>query len=250
MTAAGKVERDYDQHPFEFSEGVWIIDGPTVRDMGARFPTRMTITRLSDRSLWVSSPVPLPPNVINEIDSLGKIKYLVAGTPRHLWRLTSWHTLYPSAQLWVSPQAAGKHKKFAVVGDSDLKFTGILSDDPPKDWRDDFEQVVFQGSNLIQEMIFYHKRSHTLIMDDLIQNYPKIKGRPLHNGLVRILGVSYPDGGVPFDIRMSFRNRDLARKALEKVLSWDFNKLVLAHGVCVEKEAKDFFRRAFRWLTD
>ena len=44
-------------------------------------------------------------------------------------------------------------------------------------------------------------------------------------------------------------NRDLARRSLEKLLSWDFDKLVIAHGVCVEKDAKPFVERAFRWLV-
>jgi predicted metallo-beta-lactamase superfamily hydrolase len=56
-------------------------------------------------------------------------------------------------------------------------------------------------------------------------------------------------GGVPLDIRLSFTNRELARRSLEKLLSWDFDKLVIAHGVCVEKDAKPFVERAFRWLV-
>jgi len=31
-------------------------------------------------------------------------------------------------------------------------------------------------------------------------------------------------------------------------MSWDFDKLVVAHGVCVKRDAKAFVERAFRWL--
>ncbi len=31
-----------------FAENVWIIDGPSVRDMGLMFTTRMTVVKLSD----------------------------------------------------------------------------------------------------------------------------------------------------------------------------------------------------------
>ena len=31
----------------EFSNNVWIIDGPSVRDMGFMFTTRMTVVKLS-----------------------------------------------------------------------------------------------------------------------------------------------------------------------------------------------------------
>ena len=33
---------------FEFAESVWIVEGPSVRDMGVRFTTRMTVVRLRD----------------------------------------------------------------------------------------------------------------------------------------------------------------------------------------------------------
>ena len=41
----------------EFAESVWIVEGPSVRDMGVMFTTRMTVVKLCDGSLWVDSPV-------------------------------------------------------------------------------------------------------------------------------------------------------------------------------------------------
>lgn len=76
-----------------------------------------------------------------------------------------------------------------------------------------------------------------------------VKGRPFRNALLKLLAVASPHGGVPLDGRLSFTNRDLARQSLEKLLSWDFDQLVIAHGVCVEKDAKPFVERAFRWLV-
>jgi hypothetical protein len=38
---------------------------------------------------------------------------------------------------------------------------------------------------------------------------------------------------------------NLARRSLEKLLSWDFDKLIIVHGVCIEKDAKPFVKRAF-----
>jgi len=48
---------------------------------------------------------------------------------------------------------------------------------------------------------------------------------------------------------MSFIKRKLARQSLEKLLSWDFDKLIIAHGDCIENEAKSFVKEKFRWLT-
>lgn len=89
-----------------FAEKIWIADGPRVRDMGTMFPTRMTIVKLSDGSLWVESPVPSSSETLQQIGELGPVRYLVAATPRHVWRLNEWHTLFsPSATLGVSAHA-------------------------------------------------------------------------------------------------------------------------------------------------
>ena len=73
-----------------FAENVWIVDGPKVRDFGIMFTTRMTIVKLSSGSLWVSSPVSVPFDTLKRICAEGPVKFLVAGTPRHVWRLAGW----------------------------------------------------------------------------------------------------------------------------------------------------------------
>jgi hypothetical protein len=85
---------------------------------------------------------------------------------------------------------------------------------------------------------------------DFIQNHPIEPGKPILNALWKIFGVAYPCGGVGLDIRLSFTDRKLARRCLEKLFSWDFDKLIVAHGICVEKDARSFVERAFRWLVD
>jgi hypothetical protein len=52
-------------------------------------------------------------------------------------------------------------------------------------------------------------------------------------------------------LRFSFlgkRRRRLGQGSLRKMLSWDFDKLVVAHGDCVQSDAKAFVERSFRWL--
>jgi len=226
-----------------FAKNLWIADGPNVRDMGVMFTTRMTVVKLADGSLWVNSPVSVPSDTLNRISELGPVRYLVAATPRHVWRLQVWHALFPEAQLWAPRPTLFTLRK------GHLPFTGILGDAPPQEWAADLDQLAFKGNPLIEEIVFFHKESGTIILDDLIQNHPMAKDRPLRNALFKLAGVAYPHGGVPFDIRLSFIHRNLARRSLDKLLSWDFDKLIIAHGVCIEKNAKPFVRRAFRWLA-
>jgi hypothetical protein len=224
----------------EFADGIWTVEGPEVSDMGELFPTRMTVVRLSNGAIWVDSPIPASFADISEVASLGLIKYLIAATPRHVWRLEGWHTLFPEAQLWASPHTPMTLKKV------DLPMTRILGDEPPAEWTDDLDQLLFQGNPFLEEVLFYHKRSRTLILDDLIQIGSLYKG-PLSNTLIRIGGVAEP-GGVPTALRMSFTDRSRARRSLERLLALDFDKLIIAHGPCKQEGAKKFVEDVFDWL--
>ncbi len=201
-----------------FAKDVWIADGPRVRDFGVMFTTRMEVVKLSNGSLWVNSPVVVPFDTLQRITQLGPVRYLVAVTPRHVWRLEMWHTLFPEAELWAPRSTPFTLKK------GYLPLTGILGDGPPQCWADDLDQLVFKGNPLIEEVLFFQRESRTVILDDLIQIHPIVKGKPFRNALFKLAGVASPDGGVPHDIRMTFLNRKLARRSLERLLSWDFRQ--------------------------
>ena len=101
----------------------------------------------------------------------------------------------------------------------------------------------------MDEVLFFHKESRTVIMDDLVQIHLPVKGERFRNALFKLEGVASSNGGVGLDIKLTFTNRNLARRSLEKLLSWDFDKLIIAHGGCIEKDAKPFVERAFQWLS-
>jgi hypothetical protein len=190
----------------------------------------------------VDSPVPVLFNTLTGITALGPVRYLVAATPRHVWRLAEWHQLFPEAELWVSRGTPFTLKK------EPLPFPYFLGDVPPQAWDDTLDQVPLKGNPLIEETFFFHRKSRTVIVDDLIQNHVLLNGRPLRNALFKFVSVAHPHGGVPLDIRLSFIHRKLARRSLEKLFSWDFDKLIIAQGACIERNAKAFVERAFQWL--
>lgn len=228
----------------EFAENIWLADGPVVRDTGAYFTTRMTIVKLSNGSIWISSPVPVSFATLSAISELGDVHYLIAATPRHIWRLDTWHTLFPEAELWAS------HPTFFTLRKGDLPITGYLSDTPADTWNTDFEQLAFQGNPLLSEVLFFHRKTHTVLLDDIIMRNPVMEGKPFTNLVFKMGGVQGLDGGVTIDMKLTFLNRSLARQSLDRLLSWDFDKLIIAHGPCIESDAKQYVKRAFRWLEN
>ena len=222
-----------------FAEDIWIANGPSVGFVVASLPTRMIVVKLSDGSLWINSPVAVSSETLNQIERIGPVRYLVAPTTFHVWRLEQWHKLFPDAQLWGPPKVSR--------GSSHIAFSGRLQNFAPAGWAGDLEQLVFKGNLFIEEVEFLHKKSRTLILTDFLQNYNCERGDPAGNIVKQIGGVL--NGGVPLDLRLSFTNRQLGREVLATLLSWDFDKLIVAHGSCVEHDAKAFVENAFRWLS-
>lgn len=208
-----------------YGDSIWIADGPIVRGFGFPFPTRMIVVRLADGGVWINSPVEWTPEDMLSVARIGPVKHLVSPTPLHDWRLEAWAKAFPDAHTWPATS---------------------LGEAAPPDWGSDLDQIVFRGSRVLNEVEFLHRPSRTLIMGDFIQNYAH--GR---NGALKLFfKLAGVDGGMPIDARASFiGNKALGRASLERLLAWDFDKVVLAHGACIERDAPSFVRRAFAWLT-
>jgi Domain of unknown function (DUF4336) len=198
----------------------------------------MVVVRLRDGSIWINSPVAASESLRASLEDLGATRYLVAPTPLHVWRLDEWHALFPQAELWGPPSLAKSSRK--------NRFAGVLGDEPPAQWQEDFDQVVFKGNAFVREVEFLHKPSRTLVFADFIQNYPPERSGPFARTVQRLAGVSEP--GVAIDIRLTIFDRKLARLSVVKILSWDFDRLVVAHGESLSRDAKPLVRRAFAWL--
>jgi len=229
---------------------IWIADGPEARMAtpfggGMPFPTRMTTVRPHDGSLWCHSPIASDETLFREIDALGPVRHLVSPNLLHYASITAWKRRYPNAIAWASPgvreRAAAQH--IGVAFDADL------ADAPPDAWAADLDQVRFRGSRVIEEFVFFHCGSATLILADLIENFEHEKLTRGMRWLARIGGVLDPDGKAPLDMRMTFTGRKrLAREGFDRIMAWHPQRVILAHGRCYERNAEAELRRAFRWV--
>ena len=61
-------------------------------------------------------------------------------------------------------------------------------------------------------------------------------------------GMVGPEGSTPREWRLTFWNRRAAREALHKALSWDPQRLIIAHGECAPTGATDIIADALRWI--
>jgi hypothetical protein len=90
------------------AEGVWIVDGPTIRFGWPwpkfRFSTRMTIVRLVSGELFLHSPTQLTGALQSEISRLGCVRFIIAPNRVHYSWIPEWRTAFPSADVYFAPR--------------------------------------------------------------------------------------------------------------------------------------------------
>ena len=62
----------------------------------------------------------------------------------------------------------------------------------------------------------------------------------------RLMGNSAP--GVGYLEPLMIRDRRVARRQVDRILEWDFEKAVLSHGAMVERDGREVMRHAYAWL--
>jgi hypothetical protein len=228
---------------------LWIVDGPIVYmgalGMHAPFPTRMTVARLADGGLWCHSPIAPDAALFAAIDTLGPVRHLVSPNKLHYAHIAGWKQRYPQATAWASPgvRERAASQRIEVLFDADL------DDAAPSAWADTIDQLRFHGSRVMQEMVFLHRASASLVLADLIENFEAAKLPAPMRWMARFGGVLDPDGKAPLDMRLTYAgHKTMARACLARILAWQPKRVILAHGRCYLDNAETELARAFRWL--
>ena len=101
----------------------------------------------------------------------------------------------------------------------------------------------------MEEVVFFHRASRTVILADLIENFEPEKVSSITGKLARLAGAAHPDGKAPIDLRLTFLgNKDTARTSLRRMLAWKPEQVIMAHGRPYPRNGTAELRRAFRWL--
>ncbi|WP_417838217.1 DUF4336 domain-containing protein [Tritonibacter scottomollicae] len=226
-------------------EDIWIVDGPTIDFYRIPFPTRMTVIRLANGDLFLHSPIAYTEALAEELKRLGTIRHLVSPNWIHYAYIADWQRHCPDTVAWASPgvRERAQSRKVEITFDRDLE------DGPATDWSGEIDQLIVRGSKAHTEVVFFHQKSHTLVLTDLIENMHG-KDLPLWiRPFAWVAGILAPNGKMPLDIWMSFSgNRDKLRDALTRMLDWQPNIVVLAHGDILRENAPQRLREGFRRL--
>lgn len=200
------------------------------------FGTRMTVIRLSLGDLIIHSPIFIDGSLKDELNKIGSVKYIVVPNKFNHIHVKNCVLTFPEAKVCGAPGLSSKRK--------DINFDGELGEIVPKQWAGEVDYLFFQGAPIQNEIVFFNAKSKTLIFADLIFNFEKqdsigVKIFAWFDGI-------YRKPNMPRAIRwFILKYRDKAQKSVEKILSWDFDRISLAHKDIVESSAKEIVSKAF-----
>ena len=241
MAAGGTYPPLFTLKPVD--DDLWIVDGPEIDFYRMDFPTRMTVVRLSSGDLWLHSPIAFSADLLQDLQALGPIRHLIAPNWIHYAHLQDWADAIPAAETWVAPGVTERAKDRGVK----LRADHLLAKDAPPAWADDLAQMIVPGSHIHREAVFFHNKTRSLILTDLIENFEPAK-LPWHMRIfTKVAGNQHPDGSMPRDMRMVFDKPNL-RRAVCRMIDWRPQRILLAHGRWYRTNAVAELKRAFRFL--
>jgi len=216
---------------------IWTAWRP-LRFLGVSMGTRMTVVRTAAGKLWLHSPYDPGTQIRHQMDELGPVSYAVCPNRMHHMLVGQILELYPEAKLFLSTALPKKRP--------DLAHGQVLGDDCPEEWEGDIQVLRLKGHPWLDEQIFLHQPSGTLILTDLMWCVDEEFSAPVR-GFAWLVG-QYKKHVVMPEIRISFTDKKAARATVEVILDWEFDRIVLAHGPIVLRNGRQVLREAFSFL--
>jgi uncharacterized protein DUF4336 len=234
--------------PKSLAPNLWVVDRPDFSTpIGKEVGTRMTVIRLAGGGLFLHSPTELDDETKQSLDAIGEVRGVVAPSRAHHLFVGDYLKVWPGAKLYGPPGLVGDIRDFrARLGvRRDLKLDATLGDEPQPDWAGEIDQHLFKGAPSMNEVVFFHRPSRSVIFTDLVMNVPAdFKGGRPYYGLVGARGHFGPHRL----IRLFIRDRKAGRESVAKILEWDFDRVIVTHGDVLESGGKAKFAAAFSYL--
>lgn len=221
----------------EIDTDVWVAEALLrfVVEMGRR----MTVIRVREGELLVHSPAELTDALRRRLDDLGAVRFVVPASNVHgHLSMAGYAAAYPGAELFAAPGLAKRRKQ--------LEFAAELTDRPDPRWAGVLDQTIVRGHRVVDEVVFLHRPSRSLIVGDTVFNIED--GAPLTTRLWA-WGPRLRKRAVPPPLfRAGVHDKVAARESIERILSWDFDRVIVGHGAIIESGGREAFRAAWSWL--
>jgi hypothetical protein len=197
-------------------------------------PVRTTVIRLRDGSLVVHSPGPLGPELLRELDALGRVAFLVIPYAHGKYAEAAARA-FPSARLLAASEPPRARRS--------LPFHGALADDPPAEWAGQIDTHRVRGFRL-NEVVLFHRASRTLVITDLAFNIQESDSR-FARLFFRAEGMWRRFAPSLLLKWFAVSDRRGLDASIERILRWNFERILPGHGAVLEHGGPEHLRMAW-----
>ncbi len=200
---------------------------------------RMTVMQVGDGRLVVHSAVRMSEPDMQRLDSIGEVAYVIAPNPFHASEAPWYADRYPEAKTLLPGAMRRKQERR-------MRIDGTLEDGWPAELAGELEALLIDGLRL-PETAYWHARSKTLVVTDLVMNYGNDHFKGIFKLLMRINGIVDRFGPSRL-FRSVIKDKAALRDSLARVMQWDFDRVVMSHGRVLETDGKARLTKAFDFL--
>ncbi|MGH1392834.1 MAG: DUF4336 domain-containing protein [Trichormus sp.] len=228
----------------KIDKNIWIAEQP-LKYFGLSVGTRMTVIRFNNGELAVISPIQVDDYTTEQLNQLGNVKYIIAPNLFHYLFLSNFKALYPQAKTYAVSGLKVKRPEISI--DQAL-------DDNGKNLLGELECLLFEGFKTflpngalpLNEYVFFHAESQTLILTDTAFYFDE--SFPMSTKLISKIMGGYKKLRPSLLEQLATQEKVLVKQSVQKVLRWDFKRVIVAHGSIVEHDAKKQFKEGYEWF--
>lgn len=212
----------------QVTDGVFTVQGTIKMPLG-EFPRRMTIVGLRGRRTAIWSAISLGQEAMEQVEALGRPRYLVVPNAYHRLDLRAWKKRYPDA-LVIAPDAVRSEVAEACPVDAN----GTALKDPQAELR------LVQGTGGAEFALHVTREDGvTLIVNDVIARVARPKGITAKI-MARLMGFGVRKPQTPRLIqKVLVKDRQLlANQFLEWSRDRSIKRIIPSHGEIISRPAK------------
>jgi hypothetical protein len=128
----------------------------------------------------------------------------------------------------------------------DLRIDAALEDGLPPDLSKSVRAVRIEGAPSLDEHVFFHEATRTLVVTELAFNITRPEGLMAH--VVLFLVGCHGRLAQSRAWRFFVKDRSAAARSARTVLGLGFETLVVAHGAVVQENARSRLEGALAWM--
>jgi hypothetical protein len=226
------------------ADGIWIVDsGPLHAGGVIPLPIRMTVMQMEDCGIILHSPTRYDHSLRHDIERHGPIRHIVAPNSAHWSFVKDWKVHVPDALAWAAPGLRRRRQ----VRKARIPWHGDLGTSSKAYWAPDIEEIEVPGIGGFAEVCFFHRKSRSLVVTDLIQNLDDHHQSLMMRLFSALVGSRER---APIYLRVVVRLKgEPARAAARQLVALEPKRVIFGHGKYFDASAAERLRTSLDWLV-